>query len=127
MGHKELLDTALDVMTILHERMVPNADLEAVVDQASVRNFVDAHARLLYDRNQLSSSEAGAAPVEHAAGVRVAMTEQDKRYALAAGIVIAIHRALEMATPAEILAEDSPILDAIREFMEMIAETPNVK
>ena len=54
------------------------------------------------------------------------MTEQKKRYALAAGIVMAIHRALEMATPAEILDENSPILDGIREFLEMIAETPNV-
>lgn len=48
------------------------------------------------------------------------MTEQEKRYALAAGIVMAIHRALERAPPEAILDENSPIMDAIREFMDMI-------
>jgi len=54
------------------------------------------------------------------------MNEQEKRFALAAGIVMAIDGALRLATPAEILDENSPIRDGIREFMEMIAGAPYV-
>jgi hypothetical protein len=49
------------------------------------------------------------------------MTEQEKRYAIAVGIVMAIDEALKFAEPAEILDEGSPIRDGIRELMSMIA------
>ena len=55
------------------------------------------------------------------------MNEQEQRYALAAGVVMAIDRALKLATPAEILDENSPIMDGIRQFMTMIEEPPNVQ
>lgn len=44
------------------------------------------------------------------------------RYSLAAGIVMAIDGALKLTTPDEILDENSPIRDGIRDFMAMIEE-----
>jgi hypothetical protein len=43
-----------------------------------------------------------------------------RRYALSGGIVLAIEYALKFASPAAILDENSPIKDAMREFIELM-------
>ena len=51
---KQLLDQAIDAMTELHRSATSDLDEEtAVVPAAEFRKFVDAHARLLYERNHM--------------------------------------------------------------------------
>jgi hypothetical protein len=55
---EHLLNEALEEMEVLHASMIPNdsEQMDAIVPAAAVRRFVDAHARLLYERRQLITS-----------------------------------------------------------------------
>lgn len=54
MNAAELLNDAIAAMAKLHGSMTPDERAEnAIVPPAAVREFVDAHARLLYEREHL--------------------------------------------------------------------------
>lgn len=52
---EQLLDDAINAMAELHDSMTPDENQEnAIVAPADFRKFVDAHARLLYERNRMT-------------------------------------------------------------------------
>lgn len=52
----QLLDDALAAMSALHESLEPNDNeqQDATVPAAALRNFVDVHAKLLFERKRYS-------------------------------------------------------------------------
>lgn len=57
-AYSALLDSAIDAMTELHENMQDDEHGTATIEYEHVRKFVDAHADLLYERNQLRCAAA---------------------------------------------------------------------
>jgi len=54
MTARQLLDDAIMAMKDLHDNWVPDEREEnAIVSPDAARRFVDAHARLLYERERL--------------------------------------------------------------------------
>lgn len=52
---EQLLDDAINAMAELHDGMKPDENEEcALVEPEAFRKFVDAHARLLYERERMT-------------------------------------------------------------------------
>jgi len=52
---EQLLNDAILAMAELHDSMVPDENEEnAIVPPSAVRKFVDAHARLMYERERIN-------------------------------------------------------------------------
>jgi hypothetical protein len=52
---EQLLDDAINAMAELHNNMEPDENEEnAIIKPMDLRKFVDAHARLLYERERMS-------------------------------------------------------------------------
>lgn len=57
--YQELLDDAIKAMEDVHHNMAQADESEsAIVPPEVIRKFVDAHARLLYERRQLKTDVA---------------------------------------------------------------------
>lgn len=51
---EQLLNDAINAMAELHDSMVPDEDqMNAIIPPIAVRKFVDAHARLMYERERM--------------------------------------------------------------------------
>ncbi|MDB5802297.1 MAG: hypothetical protein JWL63_3236 [Rhodocyclales bacterium] len=63
MTYEQLLNDAIDAMTALQESLMPHGDCPgyAVAPPTALRGFVDAHARLLFERAQLHRTDLEAA------------------------------------------------------------------
>lgn len=72
MGTTILLSDAITVMGQLHSSLIPFEDgQDAIVPAKAVREFVDAHAKLLFDRNQIKThiGDVTAEPVLNSASL----------------------------------------------------------
>ena len=48
----ELLDSALKAMAELHSKMIHDDDDNCIIEPCDLREFVDIHAQLLFERQQ---------------------------------------------------------------------------
>jgi len=48
----ELLDSALKAMAELHSKMIHDDDDNCIIELCDLREFVDIHAQLLFERQQ---------------------------------------------------------------------------
>lgn len=61
---EELLNAAIQAMADLHDSMTPDDREEnALVPPAALRKFVDAHARLLYERERMGRGQCNDAQI----------------------------------------------------------------
>lgn len=101
MNAAALLNDAIAAMAKLHDSMTPDERAEnAIVPPAAVREFVDAHARLLYERNRMPPNDA--------------LRQVAERLADAAALVLM--RAAEQPGPFKTLIDGGSLSEALEAY-----------